>query len=154
MISIDCSVNVPSFSLKEIGPWTLVRACRGTFQFDVTNNGSKPLHRINVRAVMESYVGQEKPQLYQWADTQVIDTIPPKNLVPIIFEFTPIFLGSVSVALYVTEADNKAVMVKRKEHSSYEEAPVRYWFHVADDILLEMLKELKILVARGEKTKK
>ena len=154
MISIDCSVNVQDSSSKEIGFWTLVRAYSGTFQFDVTNDRSKPLHRLNVRAVMESYVGQEKPQLYQWADTQVIDTIPPNNLVPIRFEFTPVCLGLVSVALYVTDAANKAVMVKRKEHSSYAEEPVRYWFHVADDILLEMLKELKILVARGEKTKK
>ena len=154
MINIDCSVNVQGFSLKEIGQWTLVRTCRSTFQFDVTNDGSEPLHKLNVRAVMESYVGQEKPQLYQWADTQFIDTIPPKNLVPITFEITPVFPGVVSVALYVTEATNKAVMVKRKEHSSYAEGPVRYWFHVADDMLLEMLKELKILVARGEKTKK
>jgi len=143
MISIDCSVNVPGLPVKEIGQWTVVRTVRSTFQFDVTNDGSKPLHRLNVRAVMESYVGQEKPQFYQWADTQVIDKIPPKNLVPIKFNFTPVFPGVVSVALYVTEADNKAVMVKRKANPSYEEGPVRYWFHVADDILLEMLKELK-----------
>lgn len=154
MISIDCSVNVSGFSLKEIGAWTLVRTCRGTFQFNVTNDGSKPLNRLNVRTAMESYVGQEKPQLYQWSDTQVIDTIPPKNVVPIAFEFTPIFLGLVSVALYVTEAGNKAVMVKRKEQSSYAEGLVRYYFHVDDDILLEILKELKVLVARGEKAKK
>jgi len=154
MISIDCNVEVTGFPVVEIGVWTLVRAYGGKFQFDVTNEGRKPLHGLNVRAVMETYTGQEKPQLYQWAETQVIDTIPPNNLVPIRFEFTPVYPGLVSVALYVTDAANKAVMMKRKEHSSYAEAPVRYWFHVADDILVEILAKLKILVERGEKTKK
>lgn len=154
MISIDCSVKVSGFSSEEIGPWTLVRAYNSTFQFDVTNNGSKPINRLNVRAATESYVGQEKPKLYQWADTQVIDTIPPKNVVLITFEFTPIFLGLVSIALYVTEAGNKTVMVKRKEQSSYAEGPLRYYFHVGDDTLLEIKKELKVLVARGKKAKK
>lgn len=154
MISIGCSVNVPNFPLEEIGDWTLVRAYKCKFQFDVTNDGSKPLLKLNVRAVMESYVGQEKPQLYQWADTQVIKTIPPKNLVQIEFEFAPIFPGLISVALYVTDAANKAVMVKRKKQSSYAETPVRWWFHVADDTLAEILKQLRILVAKAEETKK
>jgi hypothetical protein len=154
MISIDCSVNVPGFPSKEIGAWTLVRAYKSTVQFNVVNDGPKPLLKLNARAVMESYMGQEKPQLYQWSDTQIIDTIPANKLVPIKFEFTPVYPGLVSVALYVTDSTDKAVMAKRKVYSSYEEAPVRYWFHVADDTLMEILEKLRILVERGEKIKK
>jgi hypothetical protein len=154
MISIDCDVSVSTFPPKEIGYWTLVRAYKCKFQFDVTNDGAKPLHGLNFRPVVESYVGQEKPQLFQWLDTQVIEIIPPNNLVPIKFELKPHFPGVVSVALYVTDAASKTVMAKRKEKSSYEEAPVRWWFYVVDDISLEILQELKKLVAIGEETRK
>ena len=154
MISIDVNVNVQGFPTKEIGYWTLVRAYDNEIQFEVTNDSKKPIHGLNVRPVLESYVGQEKPQLYQWADPQVIETISSNKMVPIKCIFVPHYLGLASVALYVTDADNKAVMAKRKEQSSYEEAPVRWWLHVADDISLEILSTLKKLLARREKTKK
>ena len=154
MISIDCDVNVPGFSQKDIGYWTLVRACKSKFQFNVTNDGLEPLLGLSVRPVMESYVGQEKPQLFQWLDTEVIEEIPPKGMVPIKCEFWPFYPGLVSVALYMTDSTNKAIMAKRKTDSSYEEASLRWWFHVADDISLEILKELRILTAREGKMKK
>lgn len=154
MISINCNVNVPGFPPKEIGYWTLVRTYEHEFQFDVTNDRPEPLHGLNVRPVLESYVGQEKPQLYQWADTQVIDVISPNKMVPIKSKFVPHYPGLVSVALYVTDAANKAVMAKRKTDPSYAEAPVRWWFHVVDDISLQILGTLRELVARGQETKK
>jgi hypothetical protein len=126
----------------------------GKFQFDVTNDGQVPIRGLNVRPVLESYVGQEKPLLFQWGDTKVIEVILPKGMVPIEFEFWPIFPGLVSVGLYVTDAANKAVMVKRKTDSSYAQAPVRWWFHVADDISLKTLRTLRKLLARREETKK
>jgi hypothetical protein len=149
MISIDYNVNTPGFPTKEIGYGTLVRAFESKFQCDVTNDGPKPLLRLNVRPVLESYVGQEKPQLYQWSNTQVIEAIPPNGMASIKFEFVPNYPGLVSVALYVTDAANKAVMTKRKTDSSYEEAPVRWWLHVIDDISLETLRELRKLMAKG-----
>jgi hypothetical protein len=92
--------------------------------------------------------------LFQWGDTKVIEVIPPKGIVPIESEFWPIFPGLVSVGLYVTDSANKAVMAKHKAASSYEEVPVRWWFHIADDTSLEILKELRKLVARLEEMKK
>ena len=154
MISIDSDVNVEGWEKKEIGFWTLVRACPNKFKFDVNNDGPESLHGLNVRPVLESYIGQEKPHLFQWLDTHVIEKIPPKDMVSIECEFWPWYPGLVSVALYVTDSNNKVVMAKRKSGSSYEETPVRWWFHVADDIQLEILRELKKLVARGEKNKK
>jgi hypothetical protein len=154
MISIECKVSVPGFPHKEIGYWTLVRAYENKFQFNMTNDGMGPLRGLNVRPVLESYAGQEKPLLFQWGDTKVIEVIPPKGIVPIESEFWPIFPGLVSVGLYVTDAANKAVMAKRKTDAGYAEAPVRWWFHVADDISLETLRTLRKLLARREETKK
>lgn len=154
MISIDCNAGVSGFSQKQLGSWTLVRAYRSKFQFNVTNDGRKRLLGLSVRPVMESYLGQEKPFLFQWLDTQVIEAIPPKETVKIECELTPLHSGLVSVALYMTDSTNKAVMAKRKTSSSYDEAPVRWYFHVADDVSVEILKELKRLTARREKMKK
>ena len=155
MISIDYDLVVPGFSKEEIGGGTLVRAYQGKFQLTVTNDGLVVLTGLAVRPVMESYVGQEKPQLFQWSDTQVIKEVPPKGMVALEFVFRPIFPGLVSVAFYVTDVANKAVMAKRKTDSVYGEAPVRWWFHVADDISLETLRALRILAAAGgQETKK
>lgn len=154
MISIDYEFSVKEFSTTEVGHMTFVRAYKSKFQFDVTNDGTKSLRGLNIRPVLESYVGQEKPQLFQWLDTQVIEEIAPKGMVPIKCEFWPFYPGLVSVALYVTDSNNKAVMAKRKTGSDYKEEPVRWWFHVADDISVETLRALKKLVARKEETKK
>lgn len=154
MINIECNVAVPGFSQKELGHWTLVRAYESKFRFNVTNDGRKPLRGLRVRPVLESYAGQEKPLLFQWLDTQVIEAIPEKRMAVIECELCPLYPGIASVALYVTDAANKAVMAKREGASSYDEVPVRWWFHVADDTPVEILKELRKLVARGKETKK
>jgi len=154
MISIDFEVNVEGWKKKEIGHWTLVRAYPNKFKIDVNNDGTNAIFGLNVRPVLESYVGQEKPHLFQWLDTQVIEKIISKGMVSIECEFWPWYPGLVSVALYLTDSNNKVVMAKRKSGSNYEETPVRWWFHVADDIPLEILRELRKLVAIGEKSKK
>lgn len=154
MITIDYNLVVPGFKHKDIGYLTLVRSHQGKLQLTVTNDGLVLLKGLRVRLATESYVGQEKPQLFQWSDTQVINEVPPKGMVSIEFAVQPCFPGLVSVALYVTDAANNAVMAKRKTDSSYGQAPVRWWFHVADNISLETLKVLRILAAaRGEETK-
>lgn len=155
MISIKYTVVVPDFPKKEVRHGTLVRAHFAKFKFDVTNDGRETIPKLSVRPVLESYVGQEKPQMFQWEETQVIkNAIPPKGMESIESNFFPFFPGLVSVALYVTDAASKAVMAKRKEQSSYEEAPVRWWFYVADDVSFEILKELRKLVAIGEEPRK
>lgn len=155
MISINYSLVVPGFSQREIGYGTLVRSHQGKFQLTMTNDGLEYLLRLSVRPVLESYVGQEKPQLFQWQDTQVIENIPPSGMVSREFAFVPIFPGLVSVAFYVTDSANNPVMAKRKTDSSYAQAPVRWWFHVVDNISLETLRALRRLAAAGnEETKK
>jgi len=147
MISIDYETVVPGFSKEEVRHGTFVRAHTGKVQFYVTNDGRARIRKLNIRAVLESYVGQEKPLLFQWEDPQVIEAIPSKGTELIEFEFWPYFPGLVSVALYVTDATNKAIMMKRKTDSNYQEAPIRWFFHVADDISLETLRALRKLVA-------
>lgn len=154
MISISYHLVVPGFSQKEIGFMTLVRSHSGKFQIDVTNDWTEPLRGLSVRPVLESYVGQEEPQLFHWADMQVIEEIPPKGMAALEFTFRPRFPGLVSVAFYVTDAAKNAVMAKRKTDSAYVQAPVRWWFHVADDISVETLRALRKLVSVGGKETK
>ena len=153
MISINYVLVVPGFSRQEIGIGTMVRSHLGKVQLTVTNDGTDFFRVLRVRPVLESHVGQEKPQLFQWSDTQVIKEIPPKGMVPLEFTFRPTFPGLVSVAFYLTDAANNAVMAKRKTDSSYAQAPVRWWFHVVDDISLQTLRALKALAAAGETNK-
>ena len=153
MISIDYHLVVPGFSQQEIGYGTLVRSHLGKVQLAVTNDGLVILRGLSIRPALESYVGQEKPQLFQWSDTQVIREIPPKGMVSLEFTFRSMFPGLVSIAFYLTDAANNAVMAKRKTDSSYAQAPVRWWFHVVDDISLQTLRALKALAAAGETNK-
>lgn len=149
MLSMDYTLNVPGFSQQEIGYGTLVRVHRAKVQFTLTNKGQAPLGKLSIRPVLESYIGQEKPQLFQWYDTQIIRSIPPEGMAPLIFEIWPNFPGLVSVAVYVTGADGNAIMAKRATSSTYERLPVRWWFHVADDISIQTLKVLKRLQEKG-----
>lgn len=148
MISVSYDTTVTGFSIEEIGYATLVRSYDCKVKFNVTNDRQVALRKLSARAVLESYVGQEKPLLFSWVKPQVIKEIPPKGTVSIEFEFSPTFPGLVSVALYVTDADNKAVKAKRETSSTYEEAPVRWWFHVIDDISFEILMALRELMAK------
>ena len=145
MISIDYDLSVKDFSSKEIGYATLVRTRPGELQIKLTNDGQMLLRKLTVRLAIETYVGQEKPQLFRWLNQQV-DEIPPKSMVPLSFRIMPIYPGLLSVAIYVTDANNNAVMAKRTTESSYEQAPVRWWFHVVDNIEIETLRALKELL--------
>lgn len=154
MLSMEYTLTVKGFSPREIGYATLIRTMRGSLQINLTNDGQVLLGKLSVRPAIESYVGQEKPQLFQWLKEKVIE-IPPEGMVPLTFKFSPIFPGLLSVAVYVTDAANNAVMAKRATDPSYERGPVRWWFHVVDNISIETLRALKELVAAQQKgTKK
>jgi len=150
MLSMDYDLTIKDFSPKEIGYATLVRTEYGNLRVKLTNDGQVLLSKLKVRVVVESYVGQEKPQLFQWLDEQITD-IPPQGMVPLIFRIMPIYPGLLSAAVYVTDATNNAVIAKRGTESSYERGPVRWWFHVVDDISIETLRALKELVAAQRK---
>lgn len=155
MISVNYSINVPDFPKEEVPFAMLIRAHVAKFKFDVTNDGKKTIAKINVRAVLESYVGQDKAQLFQWADTKVIqNAIPTNGMESIEFSFFPFYPGLVSVALYVTDFDNNVVEMKRKSDLNYGTGPVRWWFHVEDDISFETLMLLRRLVAEDKEKKK
>lgn len=154
MISIGIDMNVPDFPKKEVPYGTLVRGHNCKFKVNVTNDGRVTLSNLSVRGVLESYVGQEKPMLFQWADTQVIEALSPRKTVSMEFTLRPFYPGLVSIALYVTDAAKKDVKAKKKTASGYEEAPVRWWLHVADNISLDTLRVLRELVGREKKTKK
>ena len=150
MLSIGHTLTVKDFPTKEIGYATLVRSKTGSVQINLTNDGQVPTGNLSVRLAMESYVGQEKPQLFQWREERVIE-IPAKGMVPLAYLIKPIFPGLISIAVYVADAVNNAVMVKRDTDTSYDQGPVRWWFHVIDNISIETLKALKELVAAHKK---
>ena len=150
MLSMEYDLTIKGFSPKEIGYATLVRTEYGILNVKLTNDGQVLLSKLKVRLAVESYVGQEKPQLFQWLKEQVTD-IPPQGMVPLTFRIMPVYPGLLSVAVYVTDATNNAVMAKRDTESSYERGPIRWWFHVVDNISIETLRTLKRLVAAQRK---
>ena len=98
---------------------------------------------------MESYVGQIKPVLFLQSDTQVIDSIPPKDTVKLIFEVYPSFTGLISTAVRVTDSLNNNIVLKRNPKELPKESPIRWWWSVADDISIETLRALKKLIKQG-----
>ncbi len=154
MLSIDFELSVPGFKGNEIGFGTLVRVNRANLQIKVTNDGQTSLYKLNVRPVLESYVGQDKPILFSQFDAQTIDQIAPKTMMPLTFTIWAQFPGLVAVAIYVTDAANNAVMAKRQNETAYQRLPVRWWFHVADNISVETLRALKTLKAQQPKENK
>ncbi|MBI4180729.1 MAG: hypothetical protein HY528_02250 [Chloroflexi bacterium] len=151
MLSLDSEFSVPGFKVTEIGYRTLVRARLANLQINVTNDGQMALYKLNVRTVIESYVGQDKPILFNQRDAQIIDQIAPKTMMPLTFKISTSFPGLVAVAVYVTDSNNNAVMAKRTNEKAYEQSPVRYWFYVVDDISVETLRAIKALVAQKRK---
>jgi len=146
MLSIGYQLSVPGFPQDEIGFGTLVRVHVANLNMTVTNDGETSLYKINVRPVIESCVGQEKPILFLQSTTQVIEMLPPKSMVPLTFAIWPHFPGLVAVAIHITDATNDAVMAKREGEKEYQKLPVRWWFHVVDNISIETLRALKTLV--------
>ena len=153
MLSINYELSVPKFTAKEIGYLTLVRSYDANLTIELTNDGQRTLSKLSVRLVIESYVGQDKPSLFVRRDGQTIEQIRPQNMVPLTFDISSNFPGLVSVAIYVTDASNNAVMSKREEETSYNESPVRYWFHVIDNIPIETLRVLRSLLTKAQENK-
>ena len=154
MLSIDYQLSVPGFKVSEIGSGTLVRVNSANLHINVTNDGSGSLYNLNVKLVLESYVGQDKPTLFLQSATKIIDEVPPKGLVPLTFRIRPHFPGVVAVAIYVTDATGNTVMAKRPKETAYEQSPVRYWFYVVDNISVQTLRALKALAAQKPKETK
>lgn len=154
MISLYFELSVPGFQENEIGLGTLVRAKPANLKINVTNDGPRSLYKLNVRPVLESYVGLDKPILFLWSDAQIIEQIAPKAMVPLTFRVWPNFPGLVAVAIHITDETKNAVMAKRQNETAYAQLPVRWWLHVVDNISVEILRALKTLKAQQPKEKK
>lgn len=154
MLSIDYELSVPGFRREEIHYATLVRAHNANLRIEISNDGRTSLRKLNVKPVIESYVGLNKPILFLSAEEKMINEIPPKSMVPLTFSIWPNFPGVVAVAVHITDANDNAVMAKRQSETTYQKSPVRWWFHVIDDISIEILKTLKTLVAQERKDSK
>jgi hypothetical protein len=151
MLSIEYDLAVPEFAPDIIGVATMVRAEYAEIVLRITNDGPTQLNKIRVKPVLELYIGQEKPQLFVQEDAQVIETLSPSQTISLTFGLVPSYPGLVAVAIHVTDINKKAVMVKRKTELTYKELPVRYWFHVADNISVLTLIAIKDLVERFSK---
>lgn len=151
MLSIDYELTVPGFSSQDIGYLTFVRGERAKFQVQINNDSRYNVSKLNVKIILESYVGQIKPILLLQPEPQIIDSIPPKNMIPLTFELYPNFPGLVAVSVHVTDSSDNIIKTKRITDKSYKESPVRWWFHVIDNISVETLRALKQLVKQGSK---
>ena len=154
MLSMDFELSVPGFKKEEIGGGTLVRAYKANLQIQLTNDGQTYLRELKVKPVIESYLGQDKPMLLFSLEEKMIKEILPKSMVPLTFSIWPNFPGLISFAVHITNIDGSDVMAKRQSETTYQEQPVRWWFHVVDDISIEILKTLKALVAKERKKTK
>ncbi len=151
MLSLDYELSVPGFNTNEIGVQTLVRVNAANLRIQLSNDGQTYLRKLKVKPVVESHIGQDKPILLLSVKEKKIKEIPPKGMVPLTFSIWPNFPGLVSIAVYITDADDNAVMAKRQVETTYQRLPVRWWFHVVDNIYIEILKTLKTLVAQKRK---
>ncbi len=151
MFSVGYELSVLGFPPSEIGYNTLVRVNPANLQINLTNDGQMSLYKLNVKPVVESYVGLDKPILFRQLNAQIIDQIAPKTMVPLTFSIWVDFPGLVAVAIYVTDATNNAVMIKRQNETAYEQKPVRWWFHVVDNISIETLRAIKTLKAQKQR---
>lgn len=146
MLSIDIDFSIPGYSPKEIGYYTLVRNKRADLDVQLTNDSSRAISNLNVKVLMESNIGQTKPILFKHSDPEIVDSIPSKGMVPLTFYLYPSFPGLVAISVHVTDQHNIPVKVRKADAKSYQETPVRWWFHVADDISVETLRALKKLL--------
>lgn len=146
MLSFDYELSVPGFSAREIGLVTLVRSKAAKLEVHITNDSSVSVSKMKVKILFESYIGQPKVQLVMQSEPQIINTLPQKGMVPLTFQLRPFFPGLVSVAVIVTDSFDKTIKAKRSNEDSYKESPVRWWFHVEDNISVEILRTLKKLL--------
>ncbi len=145
MLSLSYELSVPDFKDEEIGAQTLVRVHFATLGIHIFNDGQTPLRKIHVKPTVESYVGQNAPILFLSLEPVIVDEISPKSLVSVTFNIWPNYPGLLSVAVHITDSHDNPVMVKRREQKEYKETPVRWWFHVVENVSVEILRTLKIL---------
>ena len=146
MLSIGYSLAVRDYSSELIGYHTLVRSHSADLVLELTNDTTRDLGNLTVKIVTESYIGGEKPQLFRQSDPEKVKNIPAKGMVPVEFAVWANFPGVLSVAIYVQDKQDKAVKSKRPTEVAYQELPVRYWFHVVDNIAVDTLVALNKLI--------
>lgn len=146
MLSIDFDFSIPGYSRRDIGDLTLVRDKRTDIQFEITNDSNNSISNLEVAITVESYIGQAKPILFRHYDPQIVERIPRKSMVPLKIRIYPSFPGLVAVSIQVTNPHGNDVNIKKLHGKSYQPKPVRWWFHVADDIAVETLRTLKKLL--------
>ena len=151
MLSLSYELSVAAFPRDKIGVDTLVRSYPAKFQINVTNDGETRLRNISVRPILQSYIGQEKPMLFTSLAPQTIEELPRKSTISLAFDIYPNFPGLVAIAIHTTDASAAIVKSKRQEERAYQELPVRWWFHVIDDISIETLGVLKDLAKQWAK---
>jgi hypothetical protein len=118
-----------------------------TFNFAVTNEGSTSVGGVTLAPVLESYIGQATPRLFSRLAPKTIKNIAPKGTAKLSFRVDPSFPGVVAVAVSLTSKDGRAIRAKRDTGDTFEAEPVRWWFHVLDDISVETLDVLRKLLA-------
>ncbi len=146
MLSIDYSLEVPSYPLKVIGRNTMVRGRIANLTLNLSNQGPFELSQLSIKVVVESYVGQQTAQLFSQLSPKIIDAIPPKAMVPLEFKIAPNMPGLISVAIYPKDSSENALMVKRRTETAFQQEPVRYWFHVLESISTDTLIALQALL--------
>lgn len=152
MLSLSYVLSTPGFNLKDIGHHALVRAYNADIEITFENDGQTTLRNITVQPVIESYIGQDQPKLFLTMEEITIETIPPKGIVAETFRIYPNFPGLISIAINITDTSGDIIPSKRKEEKTYDRQPVRWWFHVVDNVQIEILKTLKTLVQKQKKS--
>lgn len=153
LLSVEIGWTVPDWKQSQLGDFTLVRGYPAKFNFSVTNEDTTPVAAVTLAPVIESYVGQESPQLFQRLAPRTIKTIAPKGTSKRSFDVYPVFPGVLAVAVSLTDNDGIAIKARRDEQDNFEATPVRWWFHVLDDVSIETLvavRELLALVTKKE----
>lgn len=151
MITIEYDFSVPRYKRSEIGYHTLVRGKRAEFEFRMTNDSNRSLDNLSVAITLESYIGQDTPKLFRKQDPVTVDKIPHKSMVPLNCVLYPTFPGLIAVSVYVTDSVNNAIQIKKSGEKSYQVDSIRWWFHVVDDISIDILRTLKQLLTEGRK---
>ena len=113
----------------------------------ISNNGEDIARGVSVSPILESYVGQERPILFVREEERRIKDIRPNRTASLTFDIMPVFPGLVALAVEVKNTEGRFIKAKRESDRSYSEAPVRWWFHVVDNVAIETLSALQGLRA-------
>ncbi len=140
MFSVSLESNTPD--LRRLGPFTLVRGYRNRFTLTISNDADTIAEAPSVSLILESYVGQQDPILFTRRAPTTLDDVEPHATATIDWDMTPHFPGLAALAVHITNHDGAAAEAKRKDDKEYAATPVRWWFHVADDISVEIRDSL------------